>query len=452
MSKTKRFLVTYSDANQSMSPVAEILNISADNVKNGVSFLATEAVPTENQVLEFQNLGVSAVQLNEEQISRLRENHGIVAIEEDVKMHVLEETIMDYDEALSVDSMSFSDVTVPGTNVQEEAYQRGYQEGYQQALNQGRGGSSPNPISPVQPFPVKPIIQPIMRQPVPWNINLVKAPQAWARGLRGEGIRVAILDTGIASHPDLLPISGGVSFIPGVVSWNDGHSHGTHCAGIIGARNNFLGVVGVAPQCKLYAVKVLSDTGNGMSSWIIAGMDWAASQGMHVASMSLGGLNAPMLAYAQAVKRLQDRGTVVVVASGNSFGSQFPWVNSPANSILTNVPNASPIAVGSINASSIIASSSSRGGQNANWHQVDMVAPGVSINSTVPGGGYGLKSGTSMATPHVAGAAALLKQRFPGISPASIRLRLMGTATDLGLGGYDQTYGAGLINCDRSTL
>jgi len=172
---------------------------------------------------------------------------------------------------------------------------------------------------------------------------------------------------------------------------------------------------------------------------------------MHVVSMSLGGLSAPMLAYANAVKRLQDRGTVVVIAAGNSFGTSFPWVNSPGNSIISGVPNASPISVGAVDSSKLIASFSSRGGNAALWNQVTVVAPGVSINSTIPGNAYGLKSGTSMATPHVAGAAVLIKQRFPGISPAAVKARLQNTATDLGVPGNDIPYGRGLINCDLAT-
>ncbi|NIQ09711.1 MAG: S8 family serine peptidase, partial [Gammaproteobacteria bacterium] len=86
-------------------------------------------------------------------------------------------------------------------------------------------------------------------------------------------------------------------------SYDDGHSHGTHCAGIIGARNNFIGVVGVAPLCNLYAVKVLSDSGSGYSSWVIAGMDWCIQNNIQVASMSLGSPSAPSVAYANAVRR-----------------------------------------------------------------------------------------------------------------------------------------------------
>jgi subtilisin len=450
MSQKKRYLVTHSETSQSLSPVAEILNQPINNVKNGVSFLATDAIPQDNDILEFGNVGVTSVSLDENEAQRLRESADILAVEEDQEMHILEEVNYEVEEAKQVETINKEET---------DAYQRGFQEG----LQQNADSSVQSPVDAFLRFlsffnnpqiaPAAPAKQfPLAAQPIPWNINMVRAPGAWARGITGLGIRVAVLDTGIAAHPDLNPISGGISFVPGVVSFNDGNSHGTHCAGIIGARNNSIGVVGVAPACRLYAVKVLSDAGSGMTSWIIAGMDWAASQGMHVVSMSLGGLSGPSVAYAAAVRRLQDRGTVVCCASGNSFGSSFPWVNAPANSITIGSPNSSPIAVGSININKVIAPSSSRGGQVALWNQVKVVAPGVSINSTVPGGGYGIKSGTSMATPHVAGACALLKQRFPGISPQSIRLRLQSTATDLGLGGYDITYGSGLINCDKATL
>jgi len=454
MPTKKRYLVTHSANNQNISPVSQILNLPVDNIRQGINFLATESIPKEEDVLEFPSIGITSASLDEAQVKRLRENSNILAVEEDVEMHVLEisqtdtaETDVAHEQRMQVDDR--------GT----EAYQKGFQEGVQQYIQHLSQIYQVQRANPLQSLFTNPITVPsfdtigtLATQPIPWNIKLVKAPAAWARGIRGAGIRVAVLDTGIAAHPDLNPISGGVSFVPGVVSFNDGHGHGTHCAGIIGARDNSIGVVGVAPGCSLYAVKVLSDAGSGSSSWIIAGMDWAASNGMHVVSMSLGGLSGPMVAYANAVKRLQDRGTAVCIASGNSFGTAFPWVNSPANSIITGAPNASPIAVGSIDINKVIAPSSSRGGQVALWNQVTVVAPGASINSTIPGGGYGIKSGTSMATPHVAGAAALLKQRFPGITPAAIKLKLRSTATDLGLAGSDITYGAGLINCDLATV
>jgi subtilisin len=428
--------------------------------------MATEAIPSNSDILEFPGVGVTAAHLTDAQVKQLKSNKGIIAVEEDVPMHVLEITDKATEEAHKK-AKAFS-------KQETEAYQRGYSEAMQslmdswnhmqgvqqsvspyQQFGAGQGISLAQLQTNVglQPAPhlVKPLPLPILFQPTPWNINMVKAPAAWARGITGVGIRLAIIDTGISSHNDLIPIAGGVSFVPGVVSFNDDNGHGTHCAGIAAARNNFLGVVGVAPGASLFAVKVLNAAGSGMSSDIIAGMDWAATAGMHVVSMSLGGLNAPILAYANAVKRLQDRGTVVVIASGNSFGTSFPWVNAPGNSIISGVPNASPISVGAVDSSKLIASFSSRGGNAALWNQVTVVAPGVSINSTIPGNAYGLKSGTSMATPHVAGAAALLKQRFPGISPAAVKARLQNTATDLGIPGNDIPYGRGLINCDLAT-
>src|SRR5215203_2974372 len=240
MSNKKRYLVTHSDTTQSISPVAEILNIPAEKIKNGVNFLATEAVPTDDQILEFHNLGVTSAQLTDEEVQRLKESQGIIAVEEDVKMHILEMTNGEIEQAFDIETRNGYQPE-GGLDTQNESYQRGFQEGIQYYINQhpSQGGFGNQPIGPRPSQPLFPL--PILNQPIPWNINLIKAPGAWARGIRGEGIRVAVLDTGIANHPDLLPISGGISFIPGVISWNDGHSHGTHCAGIIGARNNLMG-------------------------------------------------------------------------------------------------------------------------------------------------------------------------------------------------------------------
>jgi len=457
MANKKAYLITRSDSDPRVSPVAEILNLPARNIKDGVNLLATEALPTEEEILEYPNLGITKAHLDEEEIKTLKEHSGILAVEEDTEMHILEVL----NGGIEEDQLIETDERPQG-----ESYQREFQDFFQQLFENFRqskggsgfqfsnlfeGGEMYQGTRTAQPSPALPKALPLV-QPIPWNITLVRAPRAWARGITGAGIRVAVIDTGIASHPDLNPISGGVSFVPGVVSFNDDNGHGTHCAGIVGARNNSFGVAGVAPACKLFAVKVLNRAGSGMSSWIIAGMDWAARQGMHVVSMSLGGTNAPIVAYAQAVKRLQDRGTVVAIASGNSFGTNFPWVNAPGNSIIIGAPNASPIVVGAINSNLQIAPFSSRGGNAPLWNQVGVVAPGVNINSTILGNVYGVKSGTSMATPHVAGAAALVKQRFPGISAASVKLKLMGTARDLGIGGFDPVYGAGLIDCNLATL
>lgn len=456
----KRYLITYADGSISTDQATSILGISKKKCKDGVEFMASESSPSKDDVLHFESLGITTIELSAEDAEKLSHNEGVLAVEEDVKMYALGDDEFDaqqFDELFmnSDDSFDYFGDDTSGS----------YEDGYDQALvdvfasllkARRRQTGADTSFTPILPKPILPPLKPIPPiilpplQPIPWNINMVKAPISWSRKITGSGVKVAILDTGIAAHPDLV-ISGGACFIPGETSYNDKHGHGTHCAGIVAARNNFIGVVGVAPNASLYAVKVLSDSGSGSSSWIIAGMEWCVRNGMKVASMSLGGTSAPMVAYANAVKRCQDNGVTVVIASGNSYGTSFPWVCAPANSIITGQPNASPIAVGSVNSSAVIAGSSSRGGKTTPWNQVHCVAPGVSINSTYPGGGYRVMSGTSMACPHVAGLAALIIQRYPGITPANVKRRIATTATDLGPIGYDITYGFGLINCDLAT-
>jgi subtilisin len=158
--------------------------------------------------------------------------------------------------------------------------------------------------------------------------------------------------------------------------------------------------------------------------------------------MSLGSESGPIAAYTTAVQQLLAAGCVVVAAAGNSFNGGFPMVNAPANS-----PGV--IAVGAVDQNGVIATFSSRGGTG---NQVTISAPGVSINSTYLNNGYRTMSGTSMACPHVAGAVAMLRFKFPTWSPTSIRNRLRSSASDLGVPGNDTAYGAGLLNCDAATL
>ncbi len=246
--------------------------------------------------------------------------------------------------------------------------------------------------------------------------------------------------------------------MPGVDSFNDDLGHGTHCAGIIGARNNGIGVVGVAPSASLYAVKVLKKfvlpdgrvTGSGDVTWIVLGMAWAKQQGMHVVSLSLGAETCQLTDYNEAITRLNAAGITVVCAAGNSGNDTkapiFKCVNSPANS-----PGA--IAVAAVDSRKVRADFSSFGVTccPSGANPVNISAPGVSINSTLRTGGYGLMSGTSMACPHVAGVVALIKQRNPTFTPAQIRSKLLSTAADLGVPGNDMYYGAGLVDCDLAT-
>jgi subtilisin len=446
----KRYIVTFTDAAIDQGTVSEILDVSVNAMQDAVEFMATDAEIGVEDILVFEGLGSTSLTMSAAEADNLSNDKRVMAVEEDLEMTIFSDDPVNWEENPFESGSLESSI--------QQYYQQGYQKGisdfYAKMLQEAKslygvesaGQAIPFPPVPFPPirFPPLPILPPV--QPIPWNISLVNAPGAWSRGFRGQGVKVAVLDTGIAAHPDLV-ISGGASFVPGVVSFNDGHSHGTHCAGIIAARNNFIGVIGVAPMASLYAVKVLSDAGSGSTSWILAGMAWARMNGMNVVSMSLGSSSCQSVAYTNAVAQLNFAGVTVVCASGNGFQTGFPCVGSPANSPGT-------IAVGAVSANKVIAPFSSRGTQCCppGANPVSIVAPGVSINSTVLANAYGIKSGTSMACPHVAGAAALVKQRFPFFMPAQIRAKLLSTASDLGVPGNDSVYGAGLLNCNTATL
>lgn len=434
----KRYIVTFVDSTTDQNSAAGILEIAKETMQDGVSLLATDAEIVASDVLHFEGLGSTSLTLTETAVDKYRNDKRVLAVEEDLEMHALHDDAEDWQENPFASSS------------QEEQLAQHYQQGYQQGISDlySKILADAKALYGTQPSITTSAVSPAaLIQPVPWNISLIKAPQAWARGFRGSGVKVAILDTGIAAHPDLV-ISGGVSFVPGVVSFNDGNGHGTHCAGIIGARNNTVGVVGVAPLASLYAVKVLSDAGSGQTSWILAGMAWARQNGMKVVSMSLGSNSCQSVAYTNAIAQLNAAGVTIVCAAGNSGRPTEPFrcVGSPANST-------GAIAVAAVDANKVRADFSSFGITccPAGANPVSISAPGVSINSTIPGG-YGLKSGTSMACPHVAGAAALVKQRFPLFTPAQVKAKLMATAGDLGAPGNDPFYGSGLLDCNAATL
>lgn len=279
-----------------------------------------------------------------------------------------------------------------------------------------------------------------------WNMKLIRADTVWPTGKFGTGVKVAVIDTGIASHPNLRTY-GGQSFVAGVSSYEDDNGHGTHCAGIIAGkgRNN---VFGVAFGSHLYAVKALDRNGSGFTSAILAGINWCVQNRMNVISMSLGGKRGPDASYIRAIKTCHENNIIVVCASGNSFTSTFPWVNAPANSFTRGDEFASPLAIASVDSNKLIASSSSRGGQVADWNQVTISAPGVSVLSTYLNFGYAIMSGTSMACPHVAALAALIVESDRGISPTGVMAIIATSATPLGNASYpNEPYGYGLIDC-----
>jgi subtilisin family serine protease len=267
------------------------------------------------------------------------------------------------------------------------------------------------------------------------SVSLMNATYVWQMKdsnnefVTGENITVAIIDTGIDYiHPDLGGGFGpGYKVIGGYDIYNndpdpmDDYGHGTHCAGVVAANGT---LKGVAPGAKLMVYKVLSSSGSGASSDVIAGIEMAidpdgnptTDDGADIISMSLGGRGDPDDPIAQAVDTAADAGIIVVVAAGNR-GPHKETIDSPGCA-------RKAITVGASDKSDVIADFSSRGPviwKEAVLIKPDVLAPGVSIYSTYLNGGYASFSGTSAATPHVAGAAALLLQGHPDWSPEEVK-------------------------------
>lgn len=268
------------------------------------------------------------------------------------------------------------------------------------------------------------------QQTIPWGIHSIGADLS----LNQQGntkIKVAELDTGIANHSDL-NIAGGISFVDGVSSYSDDNGHGTHVAGTISALNNDNGIVGAAPNADVYAVKVLDQSGTGYYDQLIQGIQWAIDNKMNIISLSLGGTQISQALH-QIIQEAVQQGILVIAAVGNQ-GSGSETELYPA--LFPEV-----VSVGAVNKSHQRSAFSSTGSE------LDLVAPGEGILSTTKDGAYGIMSGTSMAAPHVTGAAAALWSRGSNRTAEEIKQMLLETATPLG-DGHD--YGHGLVNLAKA--
>ncbi|HEY3369598.1 MAG TPA: S8 family serine peptidase [Prolixibacteraceae bacterium] len=332
-----------------------------------------------------------------------------------------------------------------------------------------------------------------------WGLDAIDAPEAWNMGYTGKKASVFILDSGIdAEHPDLasnLNTSLCKSFVPGEaynIDAGNYFSHGTHVAGIIAAADNHYGVIGVAPDAEIVAVKVLSEyTGSGDFSWVNAGIVYAANNGADVINMSLGAtfnrngfyldennvlvkipavyLQSLILAQQRAVNYAYKKGVVIVVSAGNEGsnadgdGSIFRlpaelqnviavsatapdyWYRDLMNGVsdpLLDIP-ASYTNFGK----SLIAIAAPGGDFDFydayNWHW-DMVFSTISE-------GWGWAAGTSMASPHVAGVAALIiAGNSTKMSPQKVTQQLLKTADQIGGNGISTYYGKGRVNAFRA--
>ncbi len=270
-------------------------------------------------------------------------------------------------------------------------------------------------------------------QTLSWGVDRIDADLALAVNQSGEGVKVAVLDTGIdIVHPDL-HVAGGINTINQLKSYKDDNGHGTHVAGIIAALNNGIGVVGVAPAAALYSVKVLGRNGTGYLSDTVTGIEWCISNNIQVINMSLG-TSSNVQSFQDAVIAANNANISMVAAAGNDYGGP---VNYPA-------AYAEVIAVSATDNSNSLADFSNKG------QEVALAAPGVNINSTYMGQKYKELSGTSMASPHVAGTVALIISARGISDPLSIRNILANTADDLDPAGKDDLYGYGLVDAEEA--
>lgn len=266
-----------------------------------------------------------------------------------------------------------------------------------------------------------------------WGADLVKAPETWAKGYTGQGVVVAVLDTGVDyNHQDLSSniwtnskeIAGngkdddGNGYIDDYYGWNfdgnnnstlDVNGHGTHVSGTIAGVNNGYGVTGIAYNSKIMPVKVLDDEGSGSYSAIANGIYYAVDNGADVINLSLGGGRSNDTLQ-KAIEYASSKGVIVVMAAGNDGGSQPAYPARYAKNY--------GLAVGAVDQNKNLADFSNRAGADQLTY---VTAPGVNVYSTLPGNEYASYSGTSMATPHVTGVVALMLSANPNLSDAQVR-------------------------------
>jgi len=295
------------------------------------------------------------------------------------------------------------------------------------------------------------------------SVPQINAPFMWSSGYNGSGIKIAIIDTGVdKTHPMLQGKVIAEKEFSGEGVTADWHGHGTHVAGIAaGKKNNGIGFNGVAPEALIMNARAIASTGGGTDNSVIAAINWAVNpdgddstdDGADIISMSLGGsysdLNSPLVT---AVRDAINKGVVVVIASGNCGKDCLS--SSCRGYVGVETPGITPeaITVGAVDKSNNWACFSSGGTINNSGEMIikpDVVAPGVNINSAAPNNKYAVMQGTSMATPHVAGAAALLLQANPDLSPLQVKEIMEKTAKPLGEPGKDEKYGNGLIDASR---
>lgn len=268
--------------------------------------------------------------------------------------------------------------------------------------------------------------------PEMWNLAKIRAAAGWDITVGSPDVIIAVIDTGAdASHPDLQgKLVPAYDFVNGDNDPADDQGHGTHVAGTAAAvTNNGIGIAGMSWEAKVMPVKALGASGAGAHSWIANGIVWATDHGAQVINMSLGGpyTSATMR---EAVDYAWNHGVVIVAAAGNGNTSNPTY----------------PAAYENVIGVSATTQNDERAYFSNYGSYVSVASPGVAILSTIRGGAYQAWSGTSMASPHVAGLAALVRSIHPNWTNAQVREAIEDSATDLGTPGWDAIFGWGRID------
>ncbi len=328
-------------------------------------------------------------------------------------------------------------------------------------------------------------------QEITYNVTKVNAPDVWDLGFTGQGVVVAVLDVGVNyNHVDLSDHmwedvnypNHGYDFAYNDNDPMDNHGHGTHCAGTVAGDGTAGSQTGMAPDALIMAVKVLNDAGSGQESNSWQGFEFAVENGADIISFSVGwshswGPNRPT--WRNTLENTLAAGVVASVAAGNEGGSTNnpddvrtpgdcppPWLN-PDQTLIGGI--SASVCIGATDNNDYIASFSSRG--PSEWENInpyndypfnpelgllrpDICAPGVNIKScdAFNTSGYTYMSGTSMATPGVAGVMALLLSKVPGLTPQAVDMVLETTSLDLGASGKDNVFGAGRIDAYEAAI
>lgn len=279
------------------------------------------------------------------------------------------------------------------------------------------------------------------KEVIDYGIIMSGAPLEWNE-TKGEGVKIGVIDTGVdLKHIDLASgIMDAVSFVPGVSSPQDDNGHGTHVCGIVGARKNGTGVIGVAPECELYIAKAFDKNGNSSFPAILKSIEWMIRKGVNIINMSFSSQTGTQ-SYESILQKAHDYGITLICAAGNEGKHGRSTIGYPGKFSQT-------ITVSAVDINRHTTDFSSYG------YESEICAAGVDIYSTYPGGKYANLSGTSMATPIITGAAALInakgRRRYKrNLTPDEIRLCLHMYTENAGSSGWDKNYGFGIFSFGR---